>query len=186
MRKVIAFEAVSLDGYFADVNSDMSWAHKQDPEWTAFAGSNASGGGALLFGRVTYELMAGFWPTPAALEMDPVVAEAMNNLPKVVFSRTLDKAPWKNTTLVKGDIVAAVRKLKNEPGPGMAILGSGSIVSQLAQAGLIDEFQIVVNPIVLGRGKTLFDGVNEKLPLKLIKTRAFRNGNVVLYYEPMS
>jgi dihydrofolate reductase len=114
------------------------------------------------------------------------VAEAMNNLPKVVFSRTLDKAPWKNTTLVKGDIAAAVRKMKNEPGPGMAILGSGSIVSQLAQAGLIDEFQIVVNPIVLGRGKTLFDGVNEKLPLKLIKTRAFRNGNVVLYYEPMS
>jgi len=186
MRTVIAFEQVSLDGYFSDGHGDMSWAHKQDPEWTAFAGSNASGGGALLFGRVTYELMASFWPTAAALEMDPVVAEAMNNLPKVVFSRTLDKAPWKNTTLVKGDIAAAVRKMKNEPGPGMAILGSGSIVSQLAQAGLIDEFQIVVNPIVLGRGKTLFDGVNEKLPLKLIKTRAFRNGNVVLYYEPMS
>jgi dihydrofolate reductase len=186
MRKVVAFESVSLDGYFADVNGDMSWAHKQDAEWNAFVGGNASGGGALLFGRVTYELMASFWPTPAAMERAPVVAEGMNNMPKVVFSRTLDKASWKNTTLVKGDIAAAVRKMKQESGPDMAILGSGSIVSQLAQAGLIDEFQIVVNPIVLGGGKTLFDGVKEKLPLKLINTRAFGNGNVVLYYEPMA
>jgi dihydrofolate reductase len=186
MRTVIAFEQVSLDGYFADGNGDMRWAHKHDPEWNAFAASNAGGGGALLFGRVTYELMASFWPTPAALEMDRVVTEAMNNLPKVVFSRTLKQASWKNTTLVKGDLAAAVRKMKHESGPDMAILGSGSIVSQLAQAGLIDEFQIVVNPIVLGKGKTLFDGVKEKVNLKLTQTRAFGNGNVLLCYEPMA
>jgi dihydrofolate reductase len=186
MRTVVAFEQVSLDGYFADGNGDMRWAHKHDPEWNAFAASNAGGGGALLFGRVTYELMASFWPTPAALEMDRVVTEAMNNLPKVVFSRTLKQASWKNTTLVKGDLAAAVRKMKHESGPDMAILGSGSIVSQLAQAGLIDEFQIVVNPIVLGKGKTLFDGVKEKVNLKLTQTRAFGNGNVLLCYEPMA
>jgi dihydrofolate reductase len=186
MRRLIAFEQVSLDGFFTDANGDMSWAHKQDPEWNAFAASNASGGGALLFGRVTYEMMASFWPTPAAMERAPDVAEGMNNMPKVVFSRTLQKASWKNTTLVKGDIAAEVRKMKKEPGPGMAILGSGAIVSQLAQAGLIDEFQIVVNPIVLGKGKTLFEGVKEKIALRLIKTRAFGNGNVVLYYEPMA
>jgi dihydrofolate reductase len=184
MRRLIAFEAVSLDGFFTDAKGDMSWAHKQDPEWNAFAASNASGDGALLFGRVTYEMMASFWPTPAAMETMPAVAEGMNNMPKVVFSRTLEKASWKNTKLVKGDIVAEVRKMKKESGPGMAILGSGTIVSQLAQAGLIDEFQIVVNPIVLGKGRTLFEGVKEKLALKLIKTRAFGNGNVVLYYEP--
>jgi dihydrofolate reductase len=186
MRKVIAFEAVSLDGYFTDANGDMSWAHKQDAEWNTFIGDNASGGGALLFGRVTYELMANFWPTPAAMERAPVVAEGMNNMPKVVFSRTLEQASWKNTTLVKGDLAAAVRKMKHKPGPDMAILGSGSIVSQLAQAGLIDEFQIVVNPIVLGTGKTLFAGVKEKFNLKLTKTRAFGNGNVLLCYEPMT
>ena len=186
MRKVVAFEQVSLDGYFADENGDMSWAHKQDPEWNAFAASNASGGGALLFGRVTYELMASFWPTPAAFEMDPVVAEAMNSMPKVVFSRTLKQASWKNTTLAKGDIASAVRKMKHESGPDMAILGSGSIVSQLAQAGLIDEFQIVVIPIVLGQGKTLFAGVTGRFPLTLINTRPFGNGNVVLSYEPMA
>lgn len=184
MRRVIAFEQVSLDGFFTDASGDMSWAHKQDPEWNAFVGSNASGQGVLLFGRVTYELMASFWPTPAAMERAPAVAEGMNRMPKVVFSRTLDKASWKNTTLVKGDIAAAVRKMKSEPGPDMAILGSGSIVSQLTQAGLIDEFQIVVNAIVLGKGRTLFEGVKEKRALKLIKTRAFGNGNVVLYHEP--
>ena len=184
MRRLIAFEQVSLDGFFVDAKGDMSWAHKQDPEWNAFAASNASGDGALLFGRLTYEMMASLWPTPAAMERMPAVAEGMNNLPKVVFSRTLEKASWKNTKVVKGDIVAEVRKMKKESGPGMAILGSGSIVSQLAQAGLIDEFQIVVNPIVLGKGRTLFEGVKEKLALKLIKTRAFGNGNVVLYYEP--
>lgn len=185
MRRVVAFEQVSLDGYFVDATGDMSWAHRQDAEWNAFVGGNASGGGSLLFGRVTYELMASFWPTPAAMERAPVVAEGMNNMPKVVFSRTLATAAWKNTKLVKGDLAAEVRKMKNETGPDLAILGSG-IVSQLAQARLIDELQIVVNPIVLGKGRTLFEGVKEKIALKLIKTRAFGNGNVVLYYEPMA
>ena len=116
----------------------------------------------------------------------PAVAEGMNKLPKIVFSRTLKTASWQNTTLVNGDPVAHVRKLKSEPGPGIAILGSGSIVSQLAGAGLIDEYQIVVNPIVLGKGRTLFEGVQEKIGLKLVKSRAFGNGNVVLYYEPVA
>jgi dihydrofolate reductase len=185
MRRVIAFEQVSLDGFFVDAKGDMSWAHKQDPEWNAFAAGNASGGGGLLFGRVTYEMMAGFWPTPAAAEQAPAVAEGMNAAPKVVFSRTLQKPSWKNTKLVKGDLDAEVRKLKQEPGPDMAILGSGTIVSQLTQARLIDEFQIVVNPVVLGKGRTLFEGVQDRLALKLVKTRAFANGNVVLYYEPV-
>lgn len=186
MQRVIAFEQVSLDGFFVDARGDMSWAHKQDPEWKEFAAGNASGGGTLLFGRVTYEMMARFWPTPAAMQSAPVVARAMNELPKVVFSRTLKNVSWENTTLVKGDLAAEVRKLKGQPGPGLAILGSGSLVSQLTQAGLIDELQIVVNPIVLGKGRTLFEGVEQKHALRLFKTRAFGNGNVVLYYEPMA
>jgi dihydrofolate reductase len=186
MRRLSVFEAVSLDGYFADVNSDISWAHKQDPEWNAFVGGNASAGGALLFGRVTYELMASFWPTPAAMERAPTVAEAMNRMPKFVVSRTMKQASWSNTTLVKGDLATEVRKLKDAPGPDIAILGSGSIVSQLAQAGLIDEFQIVVNPIILGKGKPLFAGVAERLTLKRITTRTFGNGNVLVCYEPMA
>ncbi len=125
-------------------------------------------------------------PGPIADQHDPVVAERMNNLPKVVFSRTLDKASWNNTKLVKGDLAAEIRKMKKEPGEGMAILGSGSIVSQLAPEGLIDEYLVVVNPVVLGKGRTMFAGVKEKLSLKLTKTRAFGNGNVFLCYEPMA
>jgi dihydrofolate reductase len=186
MRKLVTYTMVSLDAYFTDANGDMSWAHKKDPEWQAFVSENASGGGQLLFGRVTYDLMASFWPTPFAAQSNPIVVERMNSLPKIVFSRTLDKASWNNTTLVKGDLTTEVHKLKQEPGPNMTIMGSGSIVAQLADAGLIDEYQIVVSPLVLGNGRTLFEGVKKKLPMKLTKTRAFGNGNVVLCYEPMS
>jgi dihydrofolate reductase len=187
MRQLVVFNHVSLDGYFVDGNGSMSWAkadHK-DEEWNAFVAGNARGGGMLVFGRTTYELMAGFWPTPFAMESMPNVAEGMNSMPKVVFSRTLDKASWNNTKLLKGDLASEIRRIKKEPGEGMAILGSGSIVSQLAPEGLIDEYQVVVNPVVLGKGRTMFDGVKEKLNLKLTKTRAFGNGNVLLCYEPM-
>jgi dihydrofolate reductase len=186
MRRLVVFNNVSLDGYFVDANGDMSWAHggDQDAEWNAFVSGNASGEGELLFGRKTYELMASFWPTPLAAQMQPVVAEGMNTLRKVVFSRTLDKVSWNNTKLVKGDLVAEVRKLKSEPGKDMTILGSGSIVAQLAQAGLIDEYQLVLNPIVLGKGRTMFEGIPEKLTLKPTQTRTFGNGKVLLCYVP--
>lgn len=184
MRKLGVFNHVSLDGYFVDANGDMSWAKAdhQDAEWNAFVAGNASGEGMLVFGRVTYEMMASFWPTPMAIETMPAVAAGMNNMPKVVFSRTLGKASWNNTTLVKGDVAAAVHKLKHESGPDMVILGSGTIVSQLAREGLIDGYQIVVNPVVLGSGRTMFDGA--KLSLRLTSTRAFSNGNVLLCYAP--
>ena len=186
MRSLIVFNHVSLDGYFVDKKGDMRWAHKQDPEWNEFVAGNARGNGVLLFGRVTYEMMASYWPTPMAAQNSPAVAEHMNNLQKVVFSRTLDKASWNNTKLVKVDLAMKVRKMKQESGQGLVIMGSGTIVSQLAQEGLIDEFQIVVCPIVIGSGKTLFEGVTEKLNLKLTKSRTFGNGNVYTCYEPAS
>jgi len=184
MQKLIVFNNISLDGYFVDANGDMRWAHRPDAEWNEFAAGNASGGGTLLFGRVTYDLMVSYWPTPLAMKNDPTVAEGMNRSSKVVFSRTMERALWNNTKLVKGDIAAEVRKMKQQPGKGMAILGSGTVVSQLAQEGLIDEFQLAVIPIVLGKGRTLFEGVTKRLPMKLISSRAFGNGNVVLRYEP--
>ena len=187
MGKLAVFNHVSLDGYFVDGNGDMSWAHRQDAEWKAFVAGNASARESLLlFGRTTYDLMASYWPTPLATKNDPIVAERMNSLSKIVFSRTLDKASWSNTRLVKGDLTTEIRRMRKEPGKDMVILGSGNIVSQLAQEGLIDEYQIVVVPVVLGKGRTMFDGVKEKLTVKLTKTRAFGNGNVLLCYEPMA
>ena len=185
IRQLIAFMNVSLDGYFTDRNGDFSWAHQQDPEWNQFVEQNASGGGELVFGRVTYEMMASFWPTPHAAQMMPAVAEGMNRSPKVVFSNTLDQASWNNTRLVKGDIAAATRQMKQAPGPGMAILGSGSVVAQLAQEGLIDEFQIVVHPVVLGDGRTMFAGIKDRLALKHTRTRTFGNGCAFLCYQPL-
>jgi len=184
MRKLVVFNMVSLDGFFVDRKGDMSWAHKNDPEWNAFVNQNASGNGVLVFGRVTYELMAGYWPTPMALENSPVVAKGMNDMPKIVFSRTLDNTSWSNTKLVKGELAEEMRKLKKEPGPDMVILGSGSLVSQLAQQNLIDEYQIALSPIVLGKGRTMFEGVKEKLNLKLTKSRTFGNGIVFACYQP--
>jgi dihydrofolate reductase len=183
MQRVIVFNSVTIDGYFSGVNGDISWAKvQQDAEFREFTAQNAKAGGVLVFGRITYELMKSYWPTPDAIKNDPIVAERMNNLPKVVFSRTLDKSDWNNTKLIKGDPAPEIRRMKREFDQDIVIMGSGSIVSQLTQQGLIDEYQIVVNPVVLGKGRTMFEGV-EKLSLKRTTTRAFGNGNVLLCYQ---
>lgn len=186
MQRLIAFENLSLDGYYVDGKGEMTWAKvdNADEEFNAFTTQNVQGKGTLMFGRVTYELMAGFWPTPPARQMFPVVAERMNGARKLVFSRTLNQAAWNNTTLVKADLVSEVRRLKDEPGEGLVILGSGSLVAQLAPHGVIDEYQLVLNPTALGAGRTLFDGINERLNLKLTSSRVFRNGKVFLTYVP--
>jgi len=185
MRKVLVFNHVSLDGYFVDANSSMTWAKAgmNDPEWNEFVANNARGESVMLFGRITYELMAKYWPTAMAKEQNPVVAERMNAAPKIVFSKTLDKASWDNTKVLRGDLLTEMQKLKQEPGPQMVMFGSGTIVSQLAQHSLIDEYQFVINPVVLGRGRTLFQALNRTIALKLTKSRAFKNGNVLLSYE---
>lgn len=185
MRKLIVFNHITLDGYFVGVNGDSSWAHanNDDAEFSAFVQENAKGEAQLLFGRVTYELMASYWPTPQAAKDNPIVAKGMNSMEKVVFSKKLDKVSWSNTKLVKGDLVTEVRKLKNESGPGLLIMGSGSLISQLAQARLIDEYQIIVNPVFLGKGRTLFETVEEKQSLKLTKTKVFKNGKVFMRFE---
>ena len=185
MRKLTVFNNVSLDGYFTDKNSDMNWAKAgNDDEFNDFTASNASGGGTLVFGRVTYDLMANFWPTPMAAKMMPEVAAGMNRSPKIVFSRTMSEASWSNTTVIKGELISEVRKLKSQSGPGMVILGSGSIIAQLAPAGLIDQYQIVLCPVALGAGRTIFQGVNHLLGFKLANSRIFKNGKVFLSYEP--
>lgn len=185
MRKLVVFNQISLDGYIMDANGDMSWAKEgNDDEFNAFTSENAKGGGVLLFGRVTYDLMAGFWTTPQAFAALPIVAERMNSLPKVVFSRTMDKAEWDNTQVVRSEIVAAIRSMKAEPGPGMALMGSGTIVSQLANTDVIDEYQVVVNPLILGAGRTMFEHIKDRINLDLVSFKKFRNGKIYLNYTP--
>jgi dihydrofolate reductase len=185
-RTLSVFNSISLDGYFTDGTPDLSWAHDADPEWTKFTTENAGGQAELVFGRKTYEMMAGFWPTKEAQQTLPEVARAMNGMRKNVFSRTLESAAWQNTRVAKGDLASEVRRLKSEPGPGLLIMGSGEIVKQLTQAQLIDSYQLVIVPVLLGSGRTLFEGVTDKPRLDLTKTRAFKNGNVVGWYESNS
>lgn len=184
MRKLTVFNQVSLDGYFCGVNGDLSWAHQNsnDKEWNDFVSGNASGGGVLIFGRVTYEMMASFWPTKMAMDIDPIVASQMNKLQKIVFSKTMKKAEWQNTQLINGNLSDEIRKLKNSDGDDMVILGSGTLVSQLTDPGLIDAYQIIINPIVLGNGRTMFEGVKNSPKLKLTDTRKFNNENLLLNY----
>lgn len=183
MGRISVFNQVTVDGYFSDINGDMSWAHKSDPEWDSFVKENASGEGSLLFGRVTYEMMERYWPTPQAMKDNPAIAKQMTAMPKIVFSRTLKHTSWENTKLFKGGLADEVRRLKKEPDNDITILGSGTIVSQLTQEGLIDEYRLVINPLVIGNGKSIFHGVEKQVPLKLTDTRTFKNGNVVLSYE---
>jgi dihydrofolate reductase len=184
MPRLASFISLSIDGYFTGANGDLSWAHRgADPEFGAFVADNARGGGRLLFGRVTYDMMVGYWPTPAAARTEPAVAERMNALPKIVASRSLARADWRNTTLIRDDLVGAVAKLKGDDGPDIAILGSGSLVAQLTEAALIDELQVVVIPVILGEGRALFEGVRRRRTLALTESRSFANGNVFHRYR---
>ncbi len=183
MRKLLMFNLVSLDGFFEGANRDISW-HNVDAEFNECAIEMLNSVDMLIFGRVTYELMVSYWPTPAAMNDDPIVADKMNNLPKLVFSQTLDKTDWNNTIVVKDNIEEEIRKIIQQPGKDIVILGSGSIVSQLTQSRQIDEYRIMVNPVILGRGTPLLKGISNQLALKLLSARTFRNGNVLLCYKP--
>jgi dihydrofolate reductase len=183
MRKLFVFNMVTLDGFFEGSNQDIGW-HNVDDEFNEFAAEQLATTGMILFGRVTYEGMASFWPTPFAIENDPVIAAQMNAFPKIVISRTLDRADWNNTRLIKDNVAEEIARLKQQPGKDLAIFGSANLTASLMQMGLVDEFRIMVNPVILGAGTPLFKGVNQPIKLKLIKTRTFNSGNVLLYYQP--
>jgi dihydrofolate reductase len=180
MRKVIVSNYVSLDGFIAGPNGEIDW-FVWDEEMANYSRNLLYSIDTILFGRVTYELMANYWPTVNT--EDPIITVGMNNLPKIVFSKTLERAEWKNTRLVKEITREEIFKMKLRQGKDMVIFGSGSIVSALTQLGLIDEYQLIINPVVLGSGKPLFKNIKERINLKLLKTTTFSsNGNVILYY----
>jgi dihydrofolate reductase len=184
MRKVVLFNLITLDGFFEGPNRDINW-HNVDEEFNEFAIEQTNSADGLIFGRVTYEMMASYWPTEMAITNDPIVARQMNSIPKIVFSRTLKKADWNNTRLVKDNAAEEISKLKQQPGKDLFIFGSAELAAGLANLGLIDEYRLIVNPVILGSGRPLFTGVNPTIHLNLIKTKTFRNGNILLYYQPV-
>jgi len=184
MGKLIVFNFLSLNGYYKGDGGDISW-HRHGGEEAEFSKENAQAGGTIVFGRVTYEMMAGFWPTADAAKAFPEVAKGMNESQKIVFSRTLKKATWQNTRIISDNIIDEMRNLKEKSGKDMAILGSGSIVSQFATEGLIDEFQFMIDPVALNSGTPVLKDIPQKIDLTLVKSRVFKSGTVLLCYEPM-
>jgi dihydrofolate reductase len=188
MRKIIAFTNVSVDGYFAGPNGEIDWFKGSDDEEKTFTHEAANQSATLIFGRTTYEMMAGYWPTPDAARDDPVIAGVMNNARKIVFSKSMkpvkDGPVWKNVTVLHDIQKELIDRLKKQTGGNMVILGSGNIVQQLSNLGLIDEYQLMVHPLILGTGKYLFRDVN-RMSLNLLDMRTFRSGKVFLRYGPV-
>lgn len=181
MSSLSAFLFLSLDGYYKDVNNSTSW-HHHDEEGGKFSAENLKANNTLCFGRVTYEMMAGFWPTPQAAVAFPEVAAAMNKANKIVFSNTLKRAEWENTKVISGNIGEEMKKLKAQSTNDFTILGSGSIITHFANLGLIDAFQFMIDPVALGEGTSVFSGLHKTLDLKLTGTLTFKSGAVILNY----
>jgi dihydrofolate reductase len=182
MRKLFAFNMISLDGFFEGPDHDINW-HTVDNEFNDFAIEQTSAVGALLFGRVTYQLMESYWPTPDALKDDPEIAGLMNSLPKIVVSKTLEKAEWNNTRIIKDNLQEEILNLKKQPGKDLAVFGSANLLSTLMQMDLVDEHRVIVNPLLLGQGTPLFKRMDGRFNLRLLKSRTFQSGNILLCYE---
>jgi len=180
MRTLRIFESISVDGYFCDAAGDMQWAYAAapDPEFDAWVGNNAGSGGELLLGRKTYQMMASFWPTPAAAAQMPRVAAGMNAAKKYLVSKSLTPS-WQNSQRLEGDLIEAVSALKATEGSPLVLLGSGSVAAQLGEAGLVDEYQFVIIPVALGAGRSVF---SKHQTLRLLSQRAFPSGRVVVTY----
>lgn len=177
---LVVFNNSSANGFFEGPDRDISW-HNVDDEYDEFAVELLDASAVLVFGRITYELMASYWPTVG--ETDPV-ATRMNSMAKVVVSTTLESADWNNTRLVSGEVVEEIGELKRTAGMDVTVLGSSTLAVSLLAAGLVDEVRVMVNPVLLGDGTPMFAGLPDRITMAHRSTRTFESGNVLLTYEP--
>jgi dihydrofolate reductase len=188
MRKIVLSEWISLDGYTAGPNNDMSFVGESfTDEMGKYEDDVVNRADTLILGRVTYESFAGAWPhvpdVPDRSEGEKAYARKLNAMKKMVFSRRLEKADWSGSTLFRDIDTDEVARWKSEPGKDMLIYGSASIVQQLTNRGLIDEYQILVHPVVLGGGTALFRDIQQKQRLSLVSSTPFSSGVVLLTYQ---
>jgi dihydrofolate reductase len=184
MRKIVVMMSVSLDGFIEGPDRELDW-HLVDDELHRHFNEQLGAMGAFLNGRVTYELMAGFWPTADAdpSSTGPMVefARIWRDMPKIVFSTTLERADW-NTTVVRDLVAEEVMELKAQPG-GDLVLGGADLAAAFRRHDLIDEYRLYVHPILIGQGKPMFQPSDAKISLRLVETRTFGNGVVLLHYQ---
>jgi dihydrofolate reductase len=179
-RKLIVFNMLSMDGFFEGPSSDISW-HKVDKEVNTFIIEQLKTTDTLLFGRKTFETMESFWASKEAFEQDPETAKLMGEHSKLVFSKTRNKSNWKNTGFVHDEAEEIIEKLKAVPGKDLFVFGSADLSQTLMENKLVDEFRIMLNPVVLGKGRKYF---SEEMELVLSKVKVFGNGNLLLVYHP--
>ncbi len=182
MRTVASFLLITLDGFYEGPNGEFDWP-VVDEEFGDFAIRQLDEAETLGFGRATYEHMAAHWPTEQAQANDPAITSRMNNKPKIVFSNTLEHAAWSNTSVIAGDAVEQLETVKSSAGGELLVLGSAHLTSHFAEAGVLDELRIMVCPIAIGRGRSLFSELKDRLPLRLAHVRQFDSGNVLLTYR---
>ena len=180
-RKLIMWNLITLDGFFEGTKSwEIDWhEYVWDEELEKFGIEQSKSMGMLLFGRVTYEGMASYWTTAKG-----ETADFMNSVPKIVFSRTLEKADWNNSRLMKENVAEEVVRLKQQPGKDLFIFGSANLSATLTKEGLIDEYRLALTPIILGGGNPLFKSSAERKQLKLVESRPLKSGCVILRYQP--
>jgi dihydrofolate reductase len=188
MRKVILFMHVSLDGFVCGPRDEMDWTTMEDDSIGEFLIPDLQKTvDTMLVGRVLYQGFEQFWPTvPENPKSRPALVEFahwMANTPKVVFSNTLREVKWINSRLAKANPVTTVLQMKKEPGGDMVIFGGASLASHFVKNNLVDEFRIKLEPVVLGRGKSLYQEIPERRKLKLIRSKVFGSGVAGLYYE---
>lgn len=181
MRKIVAGLFLSLDGVY---ESPDKWHFTYfSDEMGAAIGEQMAEADAMLLGRVTYQEWADYWPNHTGEDVE--FADYLNNTQKYVVSNTLETAGWQNSTLVKGDLVEEITRLKQQPGKNIAMSGSGTLVRSLVHHGLLDELRLLVHPIVVGGGmKRLFPADDEQIPLKLLESSTLSSGVVYLTYGP--
>jgi dihydrofolate reductase len=182
MRTLASFIVTSLDGFYEGPNGEFDWL-VPDEEFNDFAVRQLDESDTLGFGRATYEHMAAYWPTDQAQANDPAITSRMNTKPKLVFSTALEQAGWSNTTVISGEAVEQIRTVKTAPGGELLVLGSAHLTAHFAAAGVLDELRIMVCPIAIGQGRSLFEDLKDRLALRLAHLRQFNSGNVLLTYQ---
>jgi dihydrofolate reductase len=183
MRTLASFIFISLDGFYEGPNGELDWP-VVDEDFNDFAVRQLDGADTLGFGRATYEHMAAWWPTEQAMANDPAITSRMNEKDKLVFSTTLTDASWSGTTVVRGEATGHLPAIKAAAGQELLVIGSAHLTANLAEAGLLDELRIMVCPIVLGQGRSLFEDLKNRVSLTLLRVRQFDSGNLVLTYRP--
>ena len=163
MHKILVFNNVSMDGLFSDSDGGVGWAKRDNEELTEYVKQSRGDISTYMFGKTTYQMFAGFWPTPAGKAANPYFAKILTEGRKVVFSKSLKRADWENCL----------------------IFGSGTLVRDLTEKGLIDEYQLVLNPVILGSGRPLFSPLPKSVELQLLESKPFKNGTVLLRYQPL-